>query len=398
MSDSYVPIEGHKWLKRREPGGIYYTVRRRNGKLERTSLKTRDEAEAITLYEQHFGKRVAANRTIRVPEAFAYFISNPHGKYEVATIDRFRSSWDTWCADLLEHLTVAEVDPADIDRVITRAETAISPHTGRPLSESSKNRIKDVMGAFFKSCTKEPTRYRDDNPVAHVAKRSFGAEIKSLDEQHIVKDDEVDAIVNALGDWIDPHVFKLRTIFQLMPKIGTRIDETLALKTTSIKDGERFGPYGSLLIEEQIGHKFKANDDSTWFSSLKGSVGTIGDRKRLVPLSLSARTLLDTYIERGEREGFVTEGELLFSTARGKPFQSSFVGGKLKKAAEAAGIGRRIKSHYFRHTYATKMFTNGASVGEVAMLLGNSEAVTKAVYIHFLDRVDFSARMASLVD
>jgi hypothetical protein len=44
------------------------------------------------------------------------------------------------------------------------------------------------------------------------------------------------------------------------------------------------------------------------------------------------------------------------------------------------------------------MFTNGASVGEVAMLLGNSEAVTKAVYIHFLDRVDFSARMASLVD
>lgn len=400
----YEPVEGYKWLYRRMPSGVHYICRKQNGKMTRSSLRTADESVAIELYVETLGKPVAPRRDIYVGQAWKEFIENEHGTLclEPESVKRYRSAWKTWCADLLEGMRVADVEPAHVNRVIQRAEEGISKKTKKPLSPSSKLRVKDAMSAFFKSCTKEPTRYRLDNPCSFVAPRNYRDEVAPLDEEQIVRWPEVDMIANAFGDYARVAVLKRRTIVQLMPRTGCRINEMLALTTNSIKDGEdRHGPYGSLLLDRQVNsildrRGLDAYDDSRWFKPLKGKLGEVGSQKRMVHLSQEARQLLDTYLELALREGWAQKGGLLFPNENGMPFASTALGTEISDAAEAAGIERRIRSHYFRHTYATNLFTKGATAVEVATLLGNSEDVVRKVYVHFVDRAAFAERIARL--
>ena len=54
----------------------------------------------------------------------------------------------------------------------------------------------------------------------------------------------------------------------------------------------------------------------------------------------------------------------------------------VKKAAKKARINKKISCHTLRHSFATHLIEQGASVSEVQSLLGHKSPETTFVYVH----------------
>jgi len=60
----------------------------------------------------------------------------------------------------------------------------------------------------------------------------------------------------------------------------------------------------------------------------------------------------------------------------------------VEKYAMAAGLGRSITPHTFRHTFATHLLERGADLRTVQELLGHEQITTTQVYTHLtVDRL-----------
>ncbi|MDP1853385.1 MAG: integron integrase [Candidatus Omnitrophota bacterium] len=56
----------------------------------------------------------------------------------------------------------------------------------------------------------------------------------------------------------------------------------------------------------------------------------------------------------------------------------------VKKAADAAGIVKRVSVHTLRHSFATHLLMNGVNIREVQELLGHNNVETTMIYTHVL--------------
>jgi len=57
----------------------------------------------------------------------------------------------------------------------------------------------------------------------------------------------------------------------------------------------------------------------------------------------------------------------------------------IKRAGEAAGITKRVKSHALRHSFATHLLESGASIETVRDLLGHKDVRTTMIYLHAVE-------------
>ena len=112
-----------------------------------------------------------------------------------------------------------------------------------------------------------------------------------------------------------------------------------------------------------------------------------GSKERLVHLYPKAVKELKEYLSRA-RLALVKNRKnetALFVNHRGERLTRQWVWNILKVYRVKAGIRQRITPHTLRHSFATHLLQNGASLRHVQELLGHSSISTTQVYTHLTD-------------
>jgi len=109
-----------------------------------------------------------------------------------------------------------------------------------------------------------------------------------------------------------------------------------------------------------------------------------GAKERIVYLHSKALEELRRYLRepRIALLGHRRAEPALFVNHRGERLTRQWVWTILKTYAKKAGIDQNITPHTLRHSFATHLLQNGASLRHVQELLGHSSISTTQVYTH----------------
>ena len=108
-----------------------------------------------------------------------------------------------------------------------------------------------------------------------------------------------------------------------------------------------------------------------------------GSKERLVPLGRKTIGAVSVYLhqlrptlDRGHGGGRV------LLNARGEPLSRVGAWGIVKRAAQRAGIRKRVTPHTLRHSFATHLLEGGADLRAVQEMLGHADLSTTQIYTH----------------
>ena len=179
---------------------------------------------------------------------------------------------------------------------------------------------------------------------------------------------------------------------RIVPKFITE-DEVKRLLTTAADTGTPEGRRDASILEllyatglrvsEMVGLNVQDIDFEEGYIRAMGK----GSKERIVYLYPEALSNLRGYIG-GARVSLLGQknGETaLYVNQRGERLTRQWVWNILKSSAKKAGIDGKITPHTLRHSFATHLLQNGASLRHVQELLGHSSISTTQVYTHLTD-------------
>jgi integrase/recombinase XerD len=169
---------------------------------------------------------------------------------------------------------------------------------------------------------------------------------------------EVKQLLATAADTGTPEGRRDASILELLYATGLRVSEMVALNVQDIDFEEGF--------------------IRTWGK---------GSKERIVYVYPEALANVRAYIggARVELLGNKRGETALYVNQRGERLTRQWVWNILKASAKKAGIDTKITPHTLRHSFATHLLQNGASLRHVQELLGHSNISTTQVYTHLTD-------------
>ncbi len=108
-----------------------------------------------------------------------------------------------------------------------------------------------------------------------------------------------------------------------------------------------------------------------------------GNKARVVPFGERARQTLSRYLaEARELFGPDLAERRVFVTRRGAGFSRKSIWRLVKQYAMKAGIDKDVSPHTLRHSFASHLLANGASLRVIQEMLGHADIATTQVYTH----------------
>ena len=110
-----------------------------------------------------------------------------------------------------------------------------------------------------------------------------------------------------------------------------------------------------------------------------------GDKERVVPIGGRAMAAVRAWLERG-RPAFAAKGggasRAVFLSRRGQPLARVTLWRQIRTYARRAGLRQAISPHTLRHSFASHLLANGASLRVIQEMLGHADIATTQIYTH----------------
>jgi len=218
------------------------------------------------------------------------------------------------------------------------------------LSASSQSRIISGIKSFFRYCVLEQIVTTDPTTLLEAPKR-----------KRILPDtlsfEEIESMIAAI-DLSKPEGTRNKAILETLYSCGLRVSELIGLKISQL-----------YLDLDYIRVRGK------------------GDKERLVPIGKEAAHFIKLYREQVRTQLTPVKGmeDILFLNKRGSALSRIMVFYIIRDLAKAAGIGKSVSPHTFRHSFATHLVEGGADLRAVQEMLGHASITTTEIYTH-LDR------------
>ena len=214
------------------------------------------------------------------------------------------------------------------------------------VSAKTQGRIISTLKTFFNFLVLE--KLINDSPIENIDYPKIDSKIPL-----VLSTDEIDKIISCAFS----KKFGLRnqTIIEIMYSCGLRVSEVTEMKISNIFFDE----------------------------SLIKILGK-GNKERFIPLSRTAKKLLYNYITYNRKNLSQDKQsiDIVFLNNRGKKLTRVMVYNIINDAALEAKIKKKISPHTLRHSFATHLIENGASIMSIQKMMGHENVVTTEKYLH----------------
>jgi integrase/recombinase XerC len=102
----------------------------------------------------------------------------------------------------------------------------------------------------------------------------------------------------------------------------------------------------------------------------------------LIPISKAMSDQINIYTAIRAEEAFEKEGDSLLLTNKGKKLYPKFVYSLVNSYLGSVTTSSKKSPHVLRHTFATHMLNNGASLNSIKEILGHANLSATQVYTH----------------
>ncbi len=110
-----------------------------------------------------------------------------------------------------------------------------------------------------------------------------------------------------------------------------------------------------------------------------------GDKERVVPIGGRAMAAVNAWLEGG-RSAYAGRGggdsRVVFLSRRGGALSRITLWRHIRAYARKAGIRKEISPHMLRHSFASHLLANGASLRTIQEMLGHADISTTQIYTH----------------
>ena len=214
------------------------------------------------------------------------------------------------------------------------------------VSAKTQGRIISTLKTFFNFLVLE--KLINDSPIENIDYPKIDSKIPL-----VLSTDEIDKIISCA--FSKKFGFRNQTIIEIMYSCGLRVSEVTEMKISNIFFDE----------------------------SLIKILGK-GNKERFIPLSRTAKKLLYNYITYNRKNLSQDKQsiDIVFLNNRGKKLTRVMVYNIIKDAALEAKIKKKISPHTLRHSFATHLIENGASIISIQKMMGHENIVTTEKYLH----------------
>ena len=237
-----------------------------------------------------------------------------------------------------------EYDIEDLTRVKTTQVKSFIVHLkSEGLENRSINRKMSTLRTFYKYCLRE--NLMEKSPMTGVkALKQPKSLVKFVTETDINK--------VSFGDEADFATVRDHLLFEMLYQTGMRQAE---LRGLTDGDVDKMGM--------QVKIHGKRNKD------------------RIVPLSREMIVLIDQYKTLRDAT-FTVKADRLLLNDKGEEMSPSYVYNKVHHMLEGVTTLKQKSPHVLRHTFATHLLDEGASLVAIQKLLGHEDLATTQIYAH----------------
>lgn len=260
-------------------------------------------------------------------------------RFSPHTVNAYRVDLEQFVEYVKDHYELA-----DLTQVETKMVKSYLVHLKEDgISNRSINRKLSALRAFYKYCLREDVI--EKTPMTGVKSLKLDKMLpKFISEQDINK--------VSFPENDDFATQRDRLIFELLYQTGMRRAELCGLK-----------------------------DDDVDSAALLLKVHGKRNKDRFVPLSQEMIRIIDQYCTVREAT-FTNHADRLLLNDRGEEMSTSYIYNKVHKMLLGITTLKQKSPHVLRHTFATHLLDEGASLVAIQRLLGHEDLATTQIYAH----------------